>query len=32
MPRDMAGVEMIAARMGWVAERTAELLGMHTGG
>ena len=32
MPRDMAGVEMIAARMGWEAERTAELLGMHTGG
>jgi hypothetical protein len=31
MPQDMAGVEMIAARMGWEVERTAELLGMHTG-
>lgn len=30
MPQDMAGVEMIAARMGWEVERTAELLGMHT--
>jgi hypothetical protein len=31
MPRDTTGVEMIAARMGWDVERTAELLGMHTG-
>jgi hypothetical protein len=29
MPQDRAGVEMIAARMGWDVERTAELLGMH---
>ena len=30
MPQDLEGVEMIAARMGWEVERTAELLGMHT--
>jgi hypothetical protein len=32
MPHDRAAVEMIAARMGWEAERTAELLGMPTVG
>jgi hypothetical protein len=31
MPRDTAGVEVIAARMGWEAGRLALLLGMRTG-